>query len=130
MIATIIGILLILLGITLLIFAIKEGESELIPMLLTILGIFVIAVSLVIGSSPYKEKDKYLAKKHIIESAMQMEVSYGTIKEAEKYNRSIEGGNNYWCRFNIENRDSLKIDIDGYLKDIDRKIEEWSNEHY
>ena len=32
-----------------------------------------------------------------------------------KNNDNVDFGNNYWCRFNIEDRSEYKIDIDKYI---------------
>lgn len=77
----------------------------------------VIILPLSIGKSIYKQDNRrILREKESIEYILETQPSYYIIKEAETYNSNIELGNNYFCRFSIEDRSEFKIDIDKYLK--------------
>jgi len=121
MISLIVGIIMLLIGILAIVSYVKSDfkvEMEFLTFVAAFCcsaSVIVPIISLYLGMSIYKQKDMLL-EKHIIEIVLNNEVSYDTIKEAEKYNRDVQYGNNYWCRFNIEDRSEYIINIDSYLE--------------
>jgi len=122
MISLIVSIIILLIGIGCIIWCITVRPSNVTIRNLSYISAYCFMFALVIsigslycGRSIYKQKDM-LIKKHITEIVLNNEVSYDTIKEAEKYNRDVQYGNNYWCRFNIEDRSEYIINIDSYLE--------------
>ena len=120
MIAVIIGVVMVVMGILLLIFGIKDNFDELVGIgggvLLAV--ILVITLPLLCGKSIYKtDTTKLLPEKENIEYLLETKPSLYAIKEAETYNSNIEFGNSYFCRFSKEDRSEFKIDIDKYISD-------------
>lgn len=128
MISLIIGIIMLLIGIMAIIIYIKNDDDIKLTFLFfisafcIICSIYIPLISLRCGMSIYKQRDMLL-KKHIIETVLNNEVSYDIIKEAEKYNHDVQYGNNYWCRFNIEDRSEYIINIDSYLEQSNKEGE-------
>ena len=123
MIAVIIGGILFILGVIILIVAIIGGSDTAAG--LGVAGIatcvLLIPICLITGRSIHKkDMSEYLLRKEQIEYLLENAPSLYTVEEARKYNNSIEQGNNYLCRFTLEDRSEYKIDIDGYIK-------EWKN---
>lgn len=71
--------------------------------------------SLVLGGSIKKSKFDYFEEREQIECLLENHLNYDTIEKAKSYNDNVEIGNNYWCRFSIEDRSEYKIDIDKYI---------------
>lgn len=78
-------------------------------------------ISLMTGISIYKweNKNKLLYEKKGIELTLNENLNYDILKDAEKHNKEIQKGNNYWCRLNIEDRSEFLINIDEYLEKDD-----------
>ena len=118
MIAVIIGIVMVVMGILLLIFGIKDDMDDLVGFGVGVLlaVILVITLPLLCGKSIYKaDTTKLLTEKENIEYLLETKPSLYAIKEAETYNSNIEFGNNYFCRFSKEDRSEFKINIDKYI---------------
>lgn len=67
----------------------------------------------------HKEKKEYLLKekKRIVYYLEQKDQYFDNyIKEAKQYNKEVNEYNNYWYRFNIEDRSEYEIDIEYYTK--------------
>ena len=120
MITLIISVILVILGIILFIIALLiDSEKALATGLcLILIPTFITITCLVFGKSIYKQ-DVDLKEKEQIEYLLENRLDLYSIEQAEDYNKEIEFGNNYWCRFNIEDRSEYKIDIDKYLKKED-----------
>lgn len=118
MIALIVSILVFILGIFLIICGIIGDENQ--PFIIGFTGLIIMCIILLIslnfGKSIYKQDNtKSIAKKEQIEYLLENNISSYVIEQAQKYNEEIDAGNNYWCRFSIEDRSEFKIDIDKYL---------------
>lgn len=118
MIATIvIGILFIFI-ITVIILC-SERTTDIIGLLSSVgIGLIIaLVMSLSTGKSiTKKDITKYLTEKEQIEYILENKLSLYSIEQAKEYNHKIQEGNNYWCRFNIEDRGAYLIDIDSYIK--------------
>lgn len=128
MIALIVCIIFFVLGIALI--AIGEEDKE--PLFTTglicsVVAVIILLASLMAGSSIKKYEKKYLYERHKICIVLEQELSEETISDAQEFNKQIEFGNNYWCRFSIEDRAYLKIDINSYLKNKEDLENENSN---
>lgn len=77
---------------------------------------------LIDGGSIKKSSYDYFEEKSQIEYLLENNPSMYVVKLAEKYNNKVQDGNNYWCRFTIENRDEYLIDIDDYIKDNNQEV--------
>jgi len=122
MIATIvIGLLLIIAILALILFCCNEIIEGISIIILLITGLIIaLVISLSMGKSfTKKDMTKYLTEKEQIEYLLENKLSLYSIEQAENYNYKIQQGNNYWCRFNIEDRSAYLIDIDSYIKDGD-----------
>ena len=122
MIALIIGVILFISGVALLICGVKYGDDGCVGggVIFTIVPFAFVLLALLAGASIYKTNTKKkLEEKRYIEYCLETQPSYYVIQEAEHYNNSIERGNNYFCRFNIEDRSEFIINIDDYLKDAE-----------
>lgn len=76
----------------------------------------IVLTCLRVGRTVYKsDTDKLLAKKEAIELCLENKPSTFIIEEAETFNSNVDFGNNYWCRFSIEDRSEFKIDINSFL---------------
>lgn len=117
MITLIISIIAVILGIILFIIAllIDEEKALVAGLCLILMPTFITITCLVFGKSIYKQNVD-LREKEQIEYLLENRLDMYAIAQAEDYNKAIEFGNNYWCRFNIEDRSEYKIDIDKYLK--------------
>lgn len=62
------------------------------------------------------DKANCVIEKQQIEIGLKTDAYLLFIDAAYKHNREINVGNNYWCRFTIEDREDFKIDIDNYIK--------------
>ena len=121
MIFTILMIIVLIGSIFIFIEGLKAHEDS-----LWTLGIFVfvlfsamLLLGLNAGESIYKQDLKRInARKESIVLTLENSPSTFIIKEAEDYNRDIEHGNNYFFRFNIEDRSEFLIDIDSYLRKL------------
>jgi len=112
------GIFIIIVVALLIIFCFRK-ITEVIPalVLLTIGFIIILVTSLFVGKSiAKKDTVKYLTEKEQIEYILENKISLYSIEKAKEYNRKVQNGNNYWCRFNIEDRSAYLIDIDSYIK--------------
>ena len=122
MIATIVCSILVILAVLLIIvaFMIDNGSPVCASIILLCIVALVLPISLVNGKSLYKQDmqdvlKKYLVEKEEIEYILENHPSMYIIDQAKAYNSKIEVGNNYWCRFNIEDRSEYLIDIDYYI---------------
>ena len=109
----IIAIIMIILGISLIL---DHDDGFIGAFVFASFVICVLAGSLVLGGSIKKSNFDYYEEKAQIECLLENHLNYDTIKKAKSYNDNVEIGNNYWCRFNIEDRSEYKIDIDSYIK--------------
>ena len=84
----------------------------------SVFAISFLVISLASGGSvkKFNNEDKLLRERHKIEILLEVDYCYDTIKDAVNYNKKVDNGNNYWCRFKLEDRSYLKIDIDSYIK--------------
>ncbi len=121
MISLIVGLIMLSMGLLAIVLYVKHDDDIKLTFLFFIAAvcfaasIYIPLISLSFGMSIHKQKNM-LFKKYIIETVLNNEVSYDIIKEAEKYNHDVQYGNNYWCRFNIEDRSEYIINIDSYLE--------------
>lgn len=128
MIATITLVSLIILAIVAIILLWYDDEMTGWLIVLILVCGFLLAISLAFGRSITKtDINKELQKKNQIEYILENAPSLFAIEQAEEYNYSIDYGNNYWCRFNIEDRDIYKIDIEKYISELSNKRLEEDN---
>lgn len=119
MIATIVLGISLIIVITLAIILCREESGEGIGTcaIFSIAFILVLILSLCAGESIYKQDNtKLLEEKEYIEYCLDSKPSLYVIEQAKEYNYKVQDGNNYWCRFNIEDRNEYLIDIDKYIK--------------
>ena len=92
---------------------VKRDENEFValPIIVAIVSIIALSISLGWGNKSITT----LEEKEQIECLLENHLNYDTIHRAKVYNDNVEFGNNYWCRFNIEDRSEYKIDIDKYI---------------
>lgn len=122
MIATITLGSLIILAIVAIILVWYDDEITGWLIILTLVCGFFLAISLAFGGSITKTNiTKKLLEKDQIEYLLENNLNLYVIEEAKEYNSSIDYGNNYWCRFTIEDRDIYKIDIDKYIIELSNK---------
>jgi len=117
MIATIIcGVLILLCIAGIIIFFDNEKITRLSLGVITVL-VMILAVALGTGRSISKvNTEKYFLEKEHIEYMLENKPDLYIIEQAKSYNHKIQIGNNYWCRFNIEDRSAYLIDIEKYIK--------------
>ena len=79
------------------------------------ISLFVVA--LIGGKSIYKQDTTELLKeKTQIEYLLENNFNEAAIKMAEKYNEKVDSGNDYFFRFDIENRSEFKISLEKYYE--------------
>ena len=118
MIALIVCIFLTILAVLLLILYSKTLDEVLLSIgvpLFFVVGL-VLFTSLGVGTSIHRQNTtKYIAEKEQIEYMLENKPSIYVIDQAKRFNNNIQCGNNYWCRFTIEDRSEYMIDIDSYV---------------
>lgn len=125
MIALIVCGIFIILGIIIAVIAIVNyDDGFLLSIGITCPAVFavILLASLIIGSSIKKDEKKYLYERHKIVLVLEQNLSEESINDAQKFNKEIDLGNNYWCRFSIEDREYLKIDINSYLNNKEEML--------
>ena len=76
------------------------------------------------GESIKKSSYDYFEEKSQIEYLLENSPNMYVIKLAEKYNSKVQNGNDYWCRFTIENRDEYLIDIDTFIEPNNQEVDD------
>ena len=108
----IIAIAMILVGIALIV---NDEDGFIGAFAFALILICILVGCLMLGESIEKSNFDYFEEKAQIECLLENHLNYDTIKKAKAYNDNVDFGNNYWCRFNIEDRSEYKIDIDKYI---------------
>ena len=115
MIATIIFGILIIIGIIIFIDSLHNNDFSTTGLFgfFTVLFIILLFTSLMVG---YSWEGDIVEKKRIEYIIENTTPNWDALKEAQEYNKDVMSGNNYWCRFTIEDRSEWLIDIDKYLQ--------------
>ena len=116
MIAVIISIILVIVGIVVIIYSCVNDNTLVYGVGFIMVAFWLSFAALINGRSIYKQDNtELLMEKQTIEYVLENEPDYYIFEKAKEYNREINKGNNYFCRFNIEDRSKLEIDIYKYF---------------
>ena len=130
MIAVIIGSILLMFGIIFLVAGFCIGDDVLgaTGIILFMCAVLIIVLPLYMGKSIYKQNNTdLLYEKESIEYLLENNPTYHTYEKAKEYNDKIDNNNNYFCRFNKEDRSEFKINLDKYIITIDKETNNESN---
>jgi len=130
MIALIVCGLIIVLTIIIVIISYKKYDTSLAPIFgITAIMLIIISVSHIAGYKTYNRAQMKYKKEQYEILLTEGHLSKELFDEIEVHNSNIDFGNNLWSRFNIEDREEYKIDINEYLNKFkeNRTYEETDN---
>ena len=124
MIAVIISIILVIVGVVVIIYNhVNYSITSGLGLLCITVAFWISLTALIIGQSIYKQDNtKLLMEKQTIEYVLENKPDYYIFEKAKEYNHEVNNGNNYFCRFNIEDRSEFEINIGKYL--VNKKYKE------